>query len=189
VEAGHLGGYVAGGDPATYYPELWDWLVKEQGVKSVLDVGCGDGVALDYFAGLGCATLGVEGTPQDHPRIERHDYTLGSWPSYPLDGAVGPFDLVWCCEFVEHVEERYVPNFLWSFKLGRLLLMTHAEPGQAGYHHVNCRERDYWVGALAAAGFALDLDFTGRARSVSRANASPWNHFARSGLAFRNLWR
>jgi hypothetical protein len=79
VVEGHLGGYVPGGDPDTHYPDLWTWLVQEQGVKSVLDVGAGDGVAVDFFAGLGCLVLGIEGIEQEHDSIIQHDYTTGPW--------------------------------------------------------------------------------------------------------------
>jgi SAM-dependent methyltransferase len=193
VEAGHLGGYIAGGDEATIYPELWTWLVHDQGVKRVLDVGCGDGVALRYFRDLGCQVTGIDGVPQDDPDIIAWDYAKGAWPydpnhwsgrTVPL-GPVGAYDLVWSCEFVEHVEERYIPHFLKSFTCAPLVLMTHADPGQLGYHHVNCRPADYWVGALAAIGYSLDPVLTEQARMVAAINANPWNHFKRSGLAFR----
>jgi SAM-dependent methyltransferase len=180
VARGHLGGYIEGGDPATAYPELWTWLVEGPlAVSSVVDVGCGDGVALRYFAELGCSVLGVEGVPQDDERIVEHDYTTGP---YRPDAS---YDLAWSCEFVEHVEARYVPNFLATFKAADLLLMTHAEPGQAGYHHVNCRSADYWIGVLAGVGFQVDPDLTADTRRLARLNLDPWNHYARSGLAFR----
>ncbi len=35
-------------------------------------------------------------------------------------------DLIWCCEFVEHVEEARKDNFLAVFKRGRVVAMTHA---------------------------------------------------------------
>lgn len=182
VEAGHLGGYVPGGDEATFYPDLWRTLVTTLNVKTVLDVGCGDGVALRYFRDdLGVSVVGIDGVAQDDPDVVTHDYTLG-----PLGGAAGyEFDLVWSCEFVEHVEERYLPNFVDTFKRGRIVLMTHADPGQPGWHHVNCRPGDYWIGVMAAAGFSLDENLTATARSYAALNVSPWNHFARSGLAFR----
>jgi hypothetical protein len=64
----HLGGYVEGGDPATYYPDLWKWFVETLMVRSVIDVGCGDGVALKYFRDtLGCSrtlTLWNSTTPK-----------------------------------------------------------------------------------------------------------------------------
>lgn len=174
----HLGGYIPGGDPATYFPELWEWLVREKGVKSVIDVGCGEGQALRFFEELGCRISGVDGIEQDHPRIYAHDYTQG-----PL-AIRDPFDLVWSCEFVEHVEERYLPNFLTTFQCANAVLMTHADPGQPGHHHVNCQPASYWKGTMASAGFRFDEDFTREAREKAALNTFPINHFARSGLAF-----
>ena len=181
VELGHLGGYVKGGDEATHFPDLWRWLVNRQGVRSVIDVGCGEGHSTRFFRDLGCRVLGVDGVPQEDPSIVEWDYTTGP---LPLAGGTR-FDLCWSCEFVEHIEERFVPNFLPSFACADLVMITHAEPGQGGYHHVNLQHAAYWIGAMAAMGFKIDWDFTMLARAVSSKNESPWNHFARSGLAFR----
>jgi cyclopropane fatty-acyl-phospholipid synthase-like methyltransferase len=179
VVSGHLGGYVPGGDPATQYPELWRWLTGWANVSSVLDVGCGDGQALKVFRMLGCEVQGIDGLPQDDPDIIEHDFTRGPYtPSRR-------FDLVWSCEFVEHVDERYSPNFLETFKAGRLVLMTHAFPGQGGHHHVNCQPADYWIRKLASIGYSFDETLTAATRNLARANAHPANHYARSGLAFR----
>jgi cyclopropane fatty-acyl-phospholipid synthase-like methyltransferase len=175
---GHLGGYIAGGDPATQYPDLWAWLVAIKGVSSVLDVGCGDGAAMYVFDQLGCDVRGVDGVAQIDPRIAHHDFTLAPWT------IVDDVDLVWSCEFVEHVEEQYIGNFLAAFKRGRAVLMTHASPGQQGHHHVNCRTDDYWVGVMAATGYQLDGDLTRDTRAIASANTDPNNHYARSGLAF-----
>ncbi len=177
LRAGHLGGYVVGGDPASEHPALFAYLVRELGVRSVLDVGAAEGLALDAFAELGVERLaGVEGIPLLDPRILRHDYARG-----PLHVEnVGRFDLAWSCEFVEHVEERHVPNFLATFACAELVLMTHALPGHGGHHHVNCRSDDYWVGALAAVGFALDEGLTRLGRALSGSS-----YFGVSGLAFR----
>lgn len=183
----HLGGYIEGGDPASWYPALWDWLVATQGVRCVLDVGCGEGHAVEYFADLGCTPRGVDGVPQNDERIAEHDFTTGAW--HPLPGwrvkGVDLFDLVWSSEFVEHVEERYLPNLLDAFKLAPLVLMTHALPGQIGHHHVNCQSRDYWVGVLASIGYRLDEDLTDRTRELAGHNTHPLNYYVKSGLAFR----
>lgn len=185
---GHLGGYVEGGDDATFYPDLWEWFVKQLGVKSVVDVGAGDGVAVDYFDRLFIthprsaefpwgSVIGVDGVDTGHPKIDVHDYTEG--PYFTRDR-----DLCWSCEFVEHVEEKFMPNFLATFKCAHYIAMTHAAPGQAGHHHVNCRSQDYWIGVMAAMGYRFDSVMNEHVRTISRANTSPWNHFARSGLFF-----
>lgn len=179
VTFGHLGGYVEGGDPATRYPQLWDWLVDGPlAVRTVLDVGCGEGHALDHFLGRGCNAIGVDGVPQPHPRILQHDYAEA--PFFP--GV--EFDLVWCCEFVEHLEERHLANALPSLTSGRHLLLTHAEPGQPGYHHVNCQPASYWRGVLAGHGLLLDERLTVFTRCLAGRELGAWNHYARSGLAF-----
>jgi hypothetical protein len=182
-EAEHLGGYRIGGDDATYYPALWQWLIDSCHVRTMLDVGCGEGHALRYFREQRCFVRGVDGVPQEDPDIVTFDFTSGAPTTFEL-GLLHPVQLVWSCEFVEHVEERFVPNFLDVFRHGSMVLLTHAEPGQGGYHHVNCRTSDYWVGAMAAIGYALDQGLTVTTRELAAANHSPWNHYVRSGLAF-----
>lgn len=180
---GHLGGYIIGGDEATFYPDLWDWFVDAQGVKSVVDVGCGEGHALSHFRHRDCRVAGYDGIEQDDPDIYQVDYTQGSGDLYA--SGRNDWDLAWCCEFVEHVEQRYMPNYLRVFRCASMVALTHAEPGQNGYHHVNCQPWQYWDGVMAAIGFTLDWNLTGVSREVSERNASPWNHYARSGLIFR----
>ena len=174
VTHGHLGGYVAGGDPDCVYPDLWGWLVNECDVKTVLDVGCGDGATIDAFAALGAVAVGIDGVRQDHPYIACHDFATG-----PAPGALD-VDLVWSCEFVEHVEERYVDHFLTAFRRGRLLLMTHALPGQPGWHHVNCQNSAYWIENVEAAGFVHDAELTKQTRLLAGHG-----YYQRTGLAFR----
>jgi SAM-dependent methyltransferase len=178
----HLGGFIVGGDDATYYPQLWEWLVREHGIRSVVDVGCGEGHAARYFADLGCDVVGIDGVWQlsQNWQAVMHDYTTG--PLMRIPG--GFFDLAWSCEFVEHVEERYMTNYLSTFREARLILMTHADPGQPGYHHVNCQTSDYWKGVMAALGYSFDANLTRQARELASLIENPINHFARSGLAF-----
>jgi len=180
TEESHLGGFIKGGDPATLYPELWEWLVKELKVKSVLDVGCGDGQALKVFRSLGCSTVkGIDGVPQPgNTDIFAHDFTKGVY------NPNRKFDLCWSCEFVEHVEEKFIPNFIPCFTAAKMVLLTHAFPGQAGHHHVNCQLPTYWQGIMASLGFRFDVILTAKARQMAGINQSPHNHFVRSGMVF-----
>lgn len=180
VVDGHLGGYVPGGDPDTFYPQLWDWLVTELAVDSVVDVGCGEGQALGYFRGLGCDVFGIDGIYQ--PEIDdfcQHDYADGPLALNARD------DLCWSCEFVEHVEEEHVPNFLATFASADLVLMTHATPGQPGWHHVNCQTDGYWTERLASIDYRLDEQLTARTRALAAGNGRDTNYYRDTGLAFR----
>lgn len=182
VVAGHLGGYVPGGDPNTTAPDVWAMLIERQAVRSMIDVGCGDGATVRWFQDHGVAAVGIDGlNDRDDPFIVVHDYTEGPLPKDPRRPR--EFDLVWSAEFVEHVEERYVPNFLDTFRAGKLVVFTHAVPGQGGWHHVNCRTGDYWIGAMAAVGYAVDWPLTGWIRDL----APPGSYVHRTGLAFRRI--
>ncbi len=164
----HLGGCFFP-DPNLYVPEVWAELVSTFNVKSVLDVGCGGGHAVQWFRFHGIDAWGIEGWQHAIDKspipdfIWKHDYTTG-----PIQYIGRNFDLCWCCEFVEHVEEIYISNFVASFKACRVLAMTHATPGQGGYHHVNERQAGYWIDGLEMFGFRFDPGETERFRRMGQ---------------------
>jgi hypothetical protein len=146
----HLGGCVIdnrrNGDGGTWASQLWDKLIEMIGPKTVLDVGCGAGYSLKYFIKekglIGVGVEGYEDAIKQSPvssNIIKHDYTTGL---LKLDR---DFDFAWCCEFVEHVEEQYVDNFMKNFQQCKYVGMTHGVPGQPGFHHVNCQPAQYWI--------------------------------------------
>jgi hypothetical protein len=149
----HLGGYVEGGDKDTWYPSLWSRLIYHYNIKSIMDIGCGEGHSTRWFRDNGCEVLGIEGSlnaildSPDPTLLVWHDYTEG--PYIPKKN----YDAIWCCEFVEHVEEQYVDNFLETFKCANYVFMTHALENQGGYHHVNCKSPDYWIDKMDNIGF------------------------------------
>lgn len=174
----HLAGFIRGGDPAGMCPELWLWAIDTYRVESVIDVGCGDGAVLDWFHERGIKAVGIDGYPQQHPAVVLHDYTLG-----PL--TISAADLAWSNEFVEHVEPRHVGHFMATFKAARVVMVTHALPGQPGHHHVNCRDDDWWIVCFVNHGFGFDAGATDLARKL----APPDSYFRRSGLVFHNETR
>lgn len=159
----HLGGYIIGlteyGDPNSYSTEVWDWMIENK-IKSVIDIGCGEGHSTKYFIEKGINCLGIEGgenAVNNSPvksSLVLHDFTEG--PYIPSEN----YDAVWCCEFVEHVEEKFVDNFLKTFTFANKILLTHAVPGQEGYHHVNCQPPEYWIKKIENLGYILDLNLS-----------------------------
>lgn len=171
----HLGGaYLDFSDTNTFMPDVWQMLIDRYDIKSIADVGCGAGWNTVWFHERGYYAVGIEGWPEaiaktrlPMQRLITHDYTTG-----PLT-LPRVFDLGWCSEFVEHVEERFVPNFMATFRCCRYVCMTYATPGQTGYHHVNEQELAYWVAKMAANGFSYDPDETERLRATDVWKA-PW---------------
>lgn len=179
------------GDPETYYPNMWAWAVKFLDIDSVVDVGCGHGYATKYFTDIGCRAVGVEGHEDAIENsccpslITYHDYTTGDQPCSTS------YDLAWCCEFLEHVEEQYLDNVFSTFAGAEYVFITHAVPGQGGHHHVNEQPKEYWVEQFVSRNFELDTTLTGLARLVAAADKKLLNlkndsYFMKTGLVFRN---
>jgi SAM-dependent methyltransferase len=186
AKAGHLGGYIQGGDDGTWFPRLWTWAIQRFELKSVLDVGCGEGHTAKFFQDQGCDVLGIEGCAEAirHTaipgKIALHDFTTG--PMRPGKS----YDLVWSCEFLEHVEARYVPHMMATFAhAGKAIMITHGLPGQPGHHHVNCRPNSYWIRQIEELGFVCHVPYSLEARRITLPdNDLRVNFFARSGLVF-----
>jgi cyclopropane fatty-acyl-phospholipid synthase-like methyltransferase len=191
LNEGHLGGYLYNGDPATTFPSMWKTLVKDLNIKSVLEIGCGRGFALKEFQKLNCHILGLDGSPsaiRDNlvpDRVKEIDFTRTK---------VQPqreYDLVYSVEFVEHVEECYKENFLTCFDAGKYILMTFADVGQGGHHHVNCQPASYWIETIEKRGFKFDQKYTNTLKEQAKLDRMQFcpdfdgNHFEHRGLFFK----
>ncbi|WP_237482023.1 glycosyltransferase [Lichenibacterium dinghuense] len=183
AEHPHLGGNVTVGDPYTFCPSVWDYVITRFGIESALDIGSGTGNASHFFFKRGLKTLAVEGL----------EINVGAslYPTIRVDltktKAFTRVDLVHCQEVVEHIDEKHIDNLLGSLLSGRIILMTHAVPGQIGHHHVNCQPAEYWIDHMAR----VDCDFlegdTARIRELARKDGAPY--MANTGMLFFNRTR
>ena len=183
-----LGGYVVGQpDPACHFPQMWSFMIELLGIKSVFDLGCGEGHALKFFHDKGLETFGIDGCERAikesvAPHVAQHDLYDGRYMLWEEE-----YDLVWCCEFVEHIAERHVMEILLQLSCAcpKWVAITHALPEQGGHHHVNCRSSDYWIGAFAGHQYYFNEDLTEKCRTLAGLEV-PSNHFSKSGLIFDN---
>lgn len=154
-------------DPHTYVPDVWEYLLAKHNIKSVLDVGCGTGNNLRWFFDHGCDVIGVDGVPRliEYNKLPRENVLLHDYRMGPLVFD-RQFDLCWSSEFVEHVQERYLANFLASFKACKRIVITHAWPGQGGLLHFNEQPTEYWVEKMKEIGFTWDEEETKYLRST-----------------------
>lgn len=188
--ATHLGGHMS-------YTHLDDgalnWLIKDFNVKSFLDVGCGPGGMVKLAKQKGLKVKGIDGDYTLKRECSAdyilHDYTTGS------SGLEETFDVGWSVEFVEHVEEKYIPNYVKDFTLVKYLILTFAPPGWPGHHHVNCQYQDYWIKKFGEYGLMYNKEYTKELRSVTSMNLPPFgrtppqlpNSFIKDrGLFFEN---
>ena len=174
----HLGGHMN----ITHIDDgALSWVMDRFGVQTYIDIGCGPGGMVEHAMSRGLRCLGVDGDPLVERNITDnfvlHDYAQNAYVPSEM------FDLAWSCEFVEHVDETYVPNYMRTFQAARHVCMTYAPPGTVGYHHVNCREESYWIDVFTQYGFEHDADLTQQLRAASTMVRDFVRH---TGLYFRN---
>jgi ubiquinone/menaquinone biosynthesis C-methylase UbiE len=107
-------------------------LVRHAGPRRLLDVGCGEGVVLRHLDrhlhGVSVIGLDVDGTGL---RVAQSQNTVSlvQGSVYDLPFASGSFDLVLCCEVLEHVEQPDVAMAeLARVSRDRVLLSVPNEP-------------------------------------------------------------
>src|SRR5450759_553140 len=126
----HVGGNLRHGDLGCMTPLLWRALIERFAVRSMLDVGSGEGHAVHFFHAAGIIAHGIDGLMRNVERsvfpVAYHDLTKEPY--------VMPVDLTLSIEVAEHIEEKYVDNYTKTLCNGKIVVMTHAVPGQTGHH-------------------------------------------------------
>lgn len=161
-----------------------NYAIDEFGVASMLDLGCGPGGMVYAAKSLGLDVIGVDGDftliREDPALFITHDYTTG--PYIPSK----KYDMVWCNEFIEHVEKQYEVNWITTMQSAKYVFCTYSEPDTPGHHHVNCEPLSYWVSLFEKFGFAYLEQETNLARLASTMER---DFFRTKGLVFRNVSR
>ena len=195
----HLGGHLY----KTHVDSgVLEFVKKSYDICSMVDIGCGTGDMKQVANELDIDWLGIDGDltvlhwakkhvgeyePEDKflPDRVHHDYTTGPWPYDIADGR--HWDLGWSVEFLEHVEEKYIRNYMETFKRCKYIVCTAAPPdATGGHHHVNCQDLRYWRRIFTKYNFSYDWHMTEQIKEKS-AMRKPFmqNH----GMFFINLLR
>jgi hypothetical protein len=178
----HLGGNKLNGDPCTFAPTSWNYIIKKFDIKTAIDLGSGLGYAAKWFFEQGVDITPVDGLEFNVsnsliPAI-RHDLTKGKLEHSSVD-------FFNCIEVVEHIEEKFLHNLMSTFTLGNYVLITHAIPGQKGWHHVNCRDSNYWIEQFNKYGFEFLEQDSKEIQKLAEADGA--KHVHRNGLLFKKV--
>lgn len=138
--------------------------------KLTLDIGCSNGDVVKYLRDNGTAAYGVDGDVNAvrkfsdesvRPYLICHDYTQGkSHLRHEVDVAIST-------DFVEHVAEKYIDNYMKDFLLANTVILHTPPEGTPGHHHVNTQNADYWILLFAQYGMELHDEMTTEARKIS----------------------
>jgi SAM-dependent methyltransferase len=151
----------------------------------VLDVGCGQGIALGMFAARGYRTTGITLNSEDVRVCRAAGYEVIEMDQSFLDFHDFEFDLLWCRHCLEHsvMPLFTLTEFARVLRPGGLLYVEVPAPDtscrhQANPNHYSVLPRTMWEQLLLRSGFelldVLQLEFT--------TGAGPdvyWSFFAR----------
>lgn len=134
--------------------------------RSVIDIGCANGIWLDAFQRHGVKhVIGIDGpwVPRDRLLIDEDRFVtcdLGKAPlPYHLELPRKRYDMLLSLELLEHlVDDRADAMVDLMCSLSDVLIVSAAVPHQGGTGHVNEQWPDHWVSRFASRGY-LACDF------------------------------
>jgi SAM-dependent methyltransferase len=147
--------------------------------RRLIDVGCGPGGQVKLAIKKGWTAFGIDG---DHTINFDFPYELIDFTKKQFS-TNEKYDLAWCIEFLEHVDEKYIKNYMPAFKSAKYIVITHALPGEPGHHHVNCQTSDYWKSIFSLYNLTYDEQLTMQVRQCSTMER---DFIRRRGLVFKH---
>ena len=133
----------------------------------VLDVGCGQGLALHLFAARGLTPIGISLNHEDATVCREQGYEVYEMDQSFLTFPDEEFDLIWCRHCLEHSVFPYftLSEFLRVLKPKAYLYVEVPAPDTACAHQTNRNHysvlgKSMWINLIRRAGFHLieDLD-------------------------------
>ena len=171
----HLGGHAG---KTCVDPAILKDIKNKYNIQSMIDIGCGPGGMQKVAKDAGITWHGIDGdytVVQNTDITTLHDFTKGK------PALKNKYDLSWSVEFLEHVEEKYMDNYMYVFSLSDYICCTAAPTGATGHHHVNCKDLDYWKDAFGQYGYTYDESYTDHLKQISVMRK---NFYKRSGMFF-----
>lgn len=128
----------------------------------VLDVGCGQGVALHHFVERGCRPVGVTLNQTDVEECQRQGYTVAQMDQSFLEFEDTTFDLIWARHVAEHSIFPYftLTEFSRVLKPGGWVYLE--VPGaettykhELNKNHYSILSHTMWLSLLERSGFHI----------------------------------
>lgn len=153
-------------------------------LRSVVDVGCGDGAALAGFRAMDASLslTGVEAAPAAVARarsqgldvveldLTRRAPDATSAVRKRLEGA----DVALCLEVAEHLPPWHAGPLLSLLAAAPVVVFSAAQPLQGGVMHVNEQPPARWIARFAALGLPLHPRDDAFRAAVAALDLPPW---------------
>lgn len=149
------------------------FLIARFGIKSFLDIGCGPGGMVRKAMELGLDATGIDGDATLDfigLNVIIHDFYAGPPP------LTREYDLGWCVEFLEHIDEKYLPNVIEAFRHCKYLVCTASQVKGKNRYHVNVHTTPWWIMKMQDNGFRDDSNVNGALKVASTMGHTPGRH-------------
>ena len=130
--------------------------------NSVLDIGCGQGVALEKFASRDLQVTGITLNQEDVEVCRRKGFDVYRMDQSFLEFEANSFGLVWCRHCIEHSFAPMLTLFGIHQVLvpGGLLYIEVPAPDTAGQHqtnpnHYSVMQKSMWSELIKRTGFVI----------------------------------
>lgn len=136
--------------------ELLPIVASHLKVRSVADVGCGEGTWLRQWMDLGIQdVLGIDGPHVDIRRLSIPPEFFNAFDLTNPFPVTRRFDLVQCLEVAEHLPANCGEPLISTLcNLSDVILFSAARPGQGGERHINERPPSYWADHFCSRGYS-----------------------------------
>ena len=130
--------------------------------KRILDVGCGQGVALEYFESKGFSPIGITLNKEDFSICKQKGYEVYEMDQSFLDFNDEEFDLIWCRHCLEHSVFPYLTliEFFRVLKHKGYLYIEAPAPDtsckhQTNQNHYSVLNKSMWEELIRRTGFDI----------------------------------
>jgi cyclopropane fatty-acyl-phospholipid synthase-like methyltransferase len=154
---------------------------KNEKVKNLVDLGCGDGKYVKTFRENGINANGFDGNPSTPEYTNNICGVLDLSVPYQFDK---PFDWVLSLEVGEHLPKQFENIFINNLhnNTNYGIILSWAIKGQGGYGHYNEQNNDYIKSKICSLGYINDIESENKIRSVSKLR---W--FKNTIMVFRKI--
>jgi ubiquinone/menaquinone biosynthesis C-methylase UbiE len=130
--------------------------------KRILDVGCGQGVALEYFKSKGFSPIGITLNNEDLSVCKQKGYEVYEMDQSFLDFNDEEFDFIWCRHCLEHSIFPYLTliEFFRVLKRKGYLYIEVPAPDtsckhQTNQNHYSVLNKSMWEELIRRTGFDI----------------------------------
>lgn len=161
------------------------YMMHKHNCKTMIDIGCGPGGQVESAKVVGYTkALGVDGDHTVNPDLI-HDFTKDRLL------IEDKFDLAWSVEFLEHVPEKYIDNYMPLFKNCKHVVCSSSLYDNE--HHFCVQEKSWWIDQFEKRGFAYDdniykeiLEASTMDKKTTSKDGLTATWLERNGMYFRN---